>query len=665
MSRLVTRADRLECAACATEDKAMKAAAPAGKAQKEHGLRPEVLSLVVATALGGASFLFQRPLVREALAGLAYLIAGREVLLGAMRNIRSGKVFGELFLMSFATLGACAIGHYEEALAVMVFYRIGELLQESATKRSRASIRALLDLRPDSVRVKSGDSWVDISPDEAAVGDLFLVKPGERIALDARVIEGEAFLDCSALTGESKPRAVAAGSEAFAGCISLDGSLVLETSRLASESSAARIAGLVEAAAARKAHTERWLSRFAAVYTPIVVGLAAATAVLPPLLLPGQSVVTWAYRALVMLVISCPCALVLSVPLAYFCGIGGCARRGILVKGAQTLEALAEVRTVVFDKTGTLTEGSFRVVDIRPAAGRTEDELLALAAAAESLSRHPMAVSIRSAAAARGLSLGAEDEASEIREIPGAGVVARVGRARVIAGNDRLLHREDVPHDSCDPDGSTVNVAVDSVFAGRILLGDELKTDSAAAVKSLAHLGVRRTVLLTGDAACSAGPVAEELGIDELHADLLPEDKIDQLTRLGAEARKGSGRTAFVGDGINDAPVLAAADVGFAMGSGSDAAIESADVVLMSDEPSRVAEAIARARHTRTIVAQDIVFALTAKVALLSLGALGLAGMWVAVVGDVGVALAAVANSLRAIGATRALPSPSIERGPP
>ena len=632
------------CAACTAAE---REGAGGAKRRVNPALRREILLLAAAAALGAAALLLRPPL-RDILAVIAYLAAGWEVLAGAAADIRRGRVFGELFLMSIATLGALAIGYYEEALAVMIFYRVGELLEESATRRSRASVRSLLDLRPDRVRARRGDEWVELPPEEAAAGDRFLVKPGERIALDGRVLEGEAFLDCSALTGESLPRPVAAGAEALAGCIALDGSLVLEALRPANESSAARIAALVDEAAARKAPIERWLTRFAAVYTPIVVLLAAAVAVLPPLLVPGQAFAVWAYRALVMLVISCPCALVLSVPLAYFCGLGGCARRGILVKGAQTLEALAGVRTVVFDKTGTLTEGSFRVMSLRPEAGRSEEELLSLAAAAEALSTHPMALSIRSAAAARGLSLGNEDEASEIRELPGAGVVARVGSMRIAAGNDRLLHLEGIAHDRCDPDGSVVNVAVDSVFAGSILLGDEIKADARFALRRLAALGVVRTVMLTGDAHCSARPVADELGIGELHADLLPEDKIERLERIKVSA--GTGRTAFVGDGINDAPVLAAADVGIAMGSGSDVAVESADLVLMTDEPSRVAEAIFRARRTRKIVAENIVFALAAKAALLGLGALGLAGMWLAVVGDVGVALAAVANSLRTMG---------------
>ena len=613
-------------------------------------VRAELAVLILASLLAALSFLPNlSALPSRLLLAAAYLLGGTKVLLGAARSMAGGRVFGELTLMSVATIGALAIGYYEEAVAVMVLYRFGELLQDAAMRRSRASISSLLGLNPETVRVRRGERWVEMSPDLVCEGDELLFLPGERIALDGRIVDGEAFLDCSVLTGESKPRPVLAGSEILAGCLSLDGALRIEVLRPASESAVARIARLVEEAAGRKARTERWVSRFASVYTPIVVGLAAGVAILPPLLLPGQHFTTWLYRALVMLVISCPCALVLSVPLAYFCGLGACARRGIIVKGAQTLEALAAVSTLVFDKTGTLTEGSFRVVDMRPVAGRGEEELLGLAAAAESLSTHPMAVSIRAAAASRGLSIGMEDEVSEYREYPGEGVVARLGGRRIVAGNDRLLHRVSVAHDSCEPDGSAVNVALDSLFVGTILLGDQVKDDAEASVRALRRLAVRRIALLTGDAACSAGPVAEQLGIAELHADLLPEDKLRHLLRMVEETRAEGGLTAFVGDGINDAPVISAADVGIAMGSGSEISIQSADAVLVTDEPSRVAEALAQSRRTRGIVIQDLGFALAAKLVLLTLGAIGAAGMWLAVVGDVGVALAAVANSLRAL----------------
>ncbi|HET7838475.1 MAG TPA: heavy metal translocating P-type ATPase [Rectinemataceae bacterium] len=555
--------------------------------------------------------------------------------------------------MGIATLGAIAIGQYEEAVGVMVFYSIGEVLQHSAASRSRASIRSLLDLRPDFARLRREGSWVELPPELAVPGDEFLVKPGERLPLDGRVIEGEAFLDTSALTGESMPRRAGPGSPVLAGSVSLDGALVIAASRVAGESSAARIALLVENAAHLKARTERWVTSFASVYTPIVVAMAAAIAFLPPLLFAGQELRTWCYRALVMLVISCPCALVVSVPLGYFGGIGGAARRGILVKGSQVLDALARCRTVAFDKTGTLTRAALTVRSIEPAPGRSADEVLAWAAAAESLSRHPIAASLRAEAGARSLSIGTEDEASEVRELPGAGIAARIGGRRVLAGNERLLDLEGVGHPPIEAEDTRVLVALDGQYAGSIALGDEAKGDARRAVDELRRLGVSRLALLTGDSGPVARALAEDLGIDETYAELLPEGKLEVLARIiaetGAAGGGARGGTAFVGDGINDSPVLALADVGIAMGAGSDAAVETADVVLLTDEPSRVPEAISRARRTRRIVAQNIVFALGVKTAFLAMGAVGVAVMWEAVIADVGVALLAVANSLRAM----------------
>jgi Zn2+/Cd2+-exporting ATPase len=584
----------------------------------------------------------------------AYLIAGRDVLLGAARNIIRGRVFDELFLMSIATIGAIAIGRYEEAVEVMVFYKIGEALQESASERSRTSVRSLLALRPATVRLRRGGTWILVDPDEAEAGDEFMVMPGERIALDGEVIEGECFADASALTGESLPRAVAPGAEVLAGCVALDGSFTALALKAANQSAAARIASLVEVASRSKARAARMVTRFAAVYTPIVVGAAAAIAFLPPLILPGQSLSTWVYRALVLLVISCPCALVISVPLGYFCGMGGMARRGILVKGAEVLDSLAKARTVVFDKTGTLTAGEFKVIGIRPEPGFGEEEVLALAAAAESRSRHPIAASIRAAASSRGLSVGVEDEASGISERPGAGVVALIGGRRVAAGNDRLLRLEAIPHEGIvydlgDEAGTTVNIAVDGLLAGRILVADEPKGDSARALRELKALGASRAVMLTGDAPASAHSVARLLGIGEVAAGLLPQGKLDYLEKVITETTAMGGTTVFIGDGINDAPALARADVGAAMGAGSDAAVEQADLVLMTDEPSRLAEAISRARRTRRIVIEGIVLALAVKAVFFALGAAGLAEMWEAVIADVGVALLAIANALRAM----------------
>jgi Zn2+/Cd2+-exporting ATPase len=579
----------------------------------------------------------------------AYLLAGRDVLLGAARNILRGRVFDELFLMSVATLGAMAIGRYEEAVGVMAFYKVGEALQESASARSRSSVSELLAQRPSVARLRRGGAWALVDPDEARAGDEFMVMPGERVPLDGELVEGECFVDASAITGEALPRRVGPGSEVLSGSVAADGSFIAVARHEANESAAARIVRLVEGASRSKARAARLVTRFASVYTPIVVALAAALAFLPPLLLPGQALADWVYRALVLLVISCPCALVVSVPLGYFCGMGGAARRGILVKGAEVLDGLAKARTVVFDKTGTLTEGTFKLRRVLCEAGFGEDEVLALAAAAESRSRHPVAASIRAAAAERGLSVGVEDEASLISERPGAGVVAMVGGRRVIAGNDRLLHLEGIPHGLCDAEGTTVNVAVDGVLAGRVIVGDEAKADAARAVRELAALGATRAVMLTGDAAAAARPVAEELGIGEVAADLLPADKLAYLERAVAETAAAGGTTIFVGDGVNDAPSLARADVGVAMGAGSDAAVEQADLILMTDEPSRLPEAIRRARRTRRVVAQGIFICLAVKVLFLGLGAMGLAEMWEAVLADVGTAILAILNALRAL----------------
>ena len=649
--------DACSCASCGASESLVT---PKPKARAEGGfsLKRELLLLGAA----GLAFLLGLLLERSGLPAIegfpalpklvfvaAYLLAGRDVLLGAGRNIVRGRVFDELFLMSIATLGAMAIGRYEEAVEVMVFYKIGEALQGSASQRSRASVRALLALRPATVRLRRGGEWILVDPEEARVGEEFMLMPGERAALDGTIIEGSCFVDSSALTGEALPRLMVPGSELLAGTVALDGSFTAVALRSANQSAAARIAALVESASKSKARVARLVTRFAAVYTPIVVVSAAALAFIPPLFIPGQSLAVWAYRALVLLVISCPCALVVSVPLGYFCGMGAMARRGILVKGAEVLDALAKARSVVFDKTGTLTAGEFKLRLISPEPGFGADEILSLAAAAESRSLHPIAASIRAAAFARGLSVGTEDEASAISERSGAGVIAYVGGKRIAAGNDRLLHLESIPHLYCDAEGTTVNIAVDGVLAGRILVGDEVKPDAKAALRSLAELGVPRTVMLTGDTAASALPVALHLGIHEVEAGLLPQGKLDHLDRVVTETAASGGSTIFVGDGINDAPALARADVGVAMGAGSDAAVEQADLILMTGEPSRLAEAIERARRTRRIVIQGIVLALAVKAVFFTLGAMGLAQMWEAVIADVGVALLAIANALRAL----------------
>jgi len=578
----------------------------------------------------------------------AYLVAGWEVLLGAARNIVRGRVFDELFLMAIASLGAFIIGAMEEAVGVMVFYRVGEMLQDAAADRSRRSIRALLALRPDSARVGRDGGWLTVSPDEVKPGELVLVRPGERVPVDGEVTEGSGSFDTSSMTGESMPRPAGPGDEALAGFIARDAALTVRAARPASESSAARIVELVENASKAKARTELFITRFARWYTPAVVVAALLVAFLPPLLASGQSLSVWAYRALVMLVISCPCAFVVSVPLGYFGGLGGAARRGILIKGASVLDALADARTVVFDKTGTLTDGAFTVLELAPADGFSGESLLMHAAAAGTHSNHPLARAVRDAWLGTGKPHPACDEGS-YAELPGHGTSAFLDGKEVLAGADRMLHLKNIPHECRPATGTELHIAVAGRYAGRIELGDSLKPDGRAAMERLRALGIRRVAMLTGDSAPSAERIGREAGMDELHHGLLPQHKLERLEAIMGDGRR-RGTVVFVGDGVNDAPVLARADAGIAMGlSGSDAAVESADVVLMSDEPSRVAEAIERARRTRAIVVQNIVFALGVKLAFLSFGAFGLAAMWEAVIADVGVALVAVLNSMRAL----------------
>ncbi|MFA6107856.1 MAG: heavy metal translocating P-type ATPase [Candidatus Latescibacterota bacterium] len=604
-----------------------------------------IVLLAVGVALEGQIHASSWPWLEYAVFGAAYLLAGWNVLTAAARGIRRGRVFDENFLMTVATTGAIAIHQLPEAVAVMVFFKIGEILQSLAVDRSRRSIRKLLALRPDSARVRRGGGLVEVPPDEVAVGAEIVVRPGERVPLDGRVLTGTGFVDTAALTGEPVPRRVEPGDEVLAGYISTDGSLEIRVSRSAGESSAAKIIRLVESATHAKAKTERFISRFARIYTPVVVATAAAVAFLPPLLVPGAGLHDWVYRALTMLVISCPCALVISIPLGYFGGVGGAARRGILVKGATYLDVLAKVNTVVFDKTGTLTRGSFGVTSLTPRDGIADAELLRYAALAEAHSNHPIAVSIRAAYGqpAGGAAVG------EYREIGGEGVVATVDGRVIMAGNDRLLHRQQVTHGLCRVDGTAVHVAVDGEYAGYLVLGDQLREGARQAISDLRALGIKRTVLLTGDESEVARRTAAELGIDEYHGELLPDGKVTQLELIMRESGP-AGCTAFVGDGINDAPVLARADVGIAMGgSGADVAVETADVVLMADAPGKVVEAIARARQTRSIVLQNIALALGVKGAFLALGAFGIATMWEAVIADMGVALAAILNATRAL----------------
>ena len=580
-----------------------------------------------------------------------YLVAGHDVLRGAYRNIRRGQVFDENFLMGVATIGAFAMvffpdtdPHMAEGAAVMLFYQVGELFQAYAVGKSRKSIAAMMDIAPDYANVERGGALARVDPDEVAVGDIIVVKPGERVPIDGTVEAGDSQLDTAALTGESVPRVVGPGNQVISGCINMTGVLRVRTTKPFGESTVSRILELVENARETKARTESFITRFARVYTPAVCAAALALAVLPPLLGLGAWS-DWILRGLTFLVVSCPCALVISVPLSFFGGIGGASKLGILVKGSNYLEALAHVDTVVFDKTGTLTDGTFNVVAIHPEEGIDPDYVLSYAAHAEAYSDHPIALSVRAAYSGR------IDEArlAEVREESGHGVVARVDEHVVLVGNDKLMEGHGGSYHACQLTGTILHVSVDGRYVGHIVIADVVKADAAEAIAGLCAAGVARTVMLTGDRAEVAEAVARELGVDEVHAQLLPEDKVRRVEELlAAEGERG--RVAFVGDGINDAPVLTRADVGIAMGGmGSDAAIEAADIVLMDDKPSNIARAISLARRTMKIVWQNIVFALGVKMLILALAAFGLANMWLAVFGDVGVAVIAILNAMRAM----------------
>lgn len=576
---------------------------------------------------------------------LSYGLVGWPIVYRAVRNILRGQVFDENFLMTIASLGAIAIGELPEAAAVMVFYAVGEFFQELQVNRSRKSIAALLNIRPEFANLSTKHGLNKVSPESVRVGQQIIVKPGERVPLDGEVLAGAAYLDTSALTGESVPRKVTSGQSILAGVINLDGVLTVEVKKIYADSAVARILELVEKASERKAPTERFITTFARVYTPAVVISAALIALIPPLIIPGATFSNWIYKALVLLVISCPCALVVSVPLTYFGGIGAASRHGVLFKGANFLDALAKVHTVVFDKTGTLTKGVFKVTSIVPSGGFSEESLLRLAAAVETHSNHPVAKSITAAA------LQESAAALEVREFAGRGISASVQGKDVLIGNNKLLREQGVDLiDVVDTHGTIVHVAVDSVYAGYIVVSDELKDDARTVIDQLKSLGTASIVMLTGDRRESATPVAAVLGLDSFVADLLPEHKVEEIERLKQQIPTTRGKLVFVGDGINDAPVIARADVGVAMGGlGSDAAIEAADVVIMHDAPLKLATAMRIARHTNVIVKQNVVLSLAVKAGFMAFGVLGITTIWGAVFADVGVALLAVLNSTRAL----------------
>ena len=578
-----------------------------------------------------------------------YLIAGHDVLLKAWRNARHGEAFDESLLMSIATLGAFAMvlfpdsdPHMAEGAAVMLFYQVGELFQSYAVGKSRKSIAAMMDIAPDFANIERDGELVQVDPDEVAVGDIIVIKPGERVPIDGVVVDGASQLDTAALTGESMPRHVEAGAEVISGCINMTGVLRVRTLKPFGASTVSRILELVENASEKKARTENFITRFARVYTPAVTFAALAIAVIPPLLDMGAWS-DWILRGLTFLVVSCPCALVISVPLSFFGGIGGASRLGILVKGSNYLEALSRVDTVVFDKTGTLTNGTFNVVAVHAEHDIDPDYLLSYAAHAESYSDHPIALSVKEAYSGK----IDQERIHDVREEAGHGVAAVIDEHVVLVGNDKLMNANGMDYHDCELTGTILHVSIDGRYAGHIVIADVVKEDAAEAITRLHAAGVRKTVMLTGDRAEVARAVSKQLGIDEFHAQLLPADKVAQVERLLSEEADGA-NLAFVGDGINDAPVLTRADVGIAMGAmGSDAAIEAADVVLMDDKPSNISRAIGLARRTMRIVWQNIVFALGVKLVVLVLAAVGIANMWLAVFADVGVAILAILNAMR------------------
>ena len=575
---------------------------------------------------------------------ISYIIVGGDVVKRAVKNIFKGQVFDENFLMSIATIGAFFIGEYPEGVAVMLFYQVGELFQSYAVGKSRKSIASLMDIRPDYANVKKGDELVKVDPDEVQIGDIIVIKAGEKIPLDGKVIEGSSMIDTSALTGESVPREVEVGSDILSGCININGVITAEVTKEFGESTVSKILDLVENASSKKSNSEQFITKFARYYSPVVVIIAVFLAIIPPLVIDGATFSDWIYRALAFLVVSCPCALVISIPLSFFGGIGGASKKGVLVKGSNYLEALAETEIVVFDKTGTLTKGVFNVQEIHP-EGVSKEELLELTAHAESYSNHPISFSLRRAYS-KEIDSG---RISDVEEISGHGVIATVDGKKVMVGNIKLMKMMDIPYFKGELIGTIVHVAVNNKYIGYIVIADEVKEDSAQAIKELKAANIKQTVMLTGDNKSIGSKVAKELGLDKVYAELLPADKVEKLEELFSQKSK-KGKLAFVGDGINDAPVLARADIGIAMGGlGSDAAIEAADVVIMTDEPSKIATTMKISKKTLKIAHQNIVFAIGIKIIVLILSAFGITTMWAAIFADVGVTIIAVLNAFRAL----------------
>ena len=606
--------------------------------------------IVAAVLFAAGSLLPLGPTVEMGVFLVCYAVIGWDIVWKAVTNILHGQVFDENFLMTIATIGALILGEHSEGVAVMLFYQVGEWFQSYAVSKSRKSIASLMDIRPDYANVERNGKLEQVDPDEVNIGDTIVVKPGERVPLDGKIIKGTSALDTSALTGESMPRDVEPGMEVISGCINQTGILTIQTTKKYGESTVAKILDLVENASDKKGKTENFISRFARYYTPIVVFAAIALAILPPLV-TGQPFSVWIYRALTFLVISCPCALVISIPLSFFGGIGGASKIGVLVKGSNYLESLAHTEVVVFDKTGTLTKGSFAVSQIK-AIDMKEEQLLELAAYAEDYSNHPISQSIQKA---YGKKID-NSRISDVQEIAGHGVRAVIDGKTVLAGNAKLMNRENIVYTPSDAIGTVIYLACNGKYAGYIVIEDEVKADAPAAIRALKEVGVRKTVMLTGDADAVGKKVAQKLGLDQAYTELLPADKVDRVEAMLKQTSE-KGKLVFVGDGINDAPVLARADVGIAMGGlGSDAAIEAADVVLMTDEPSKISAVVRIARKTIRIANENIVFALGVKLLVLILGATGYANMWAAVFADVGVSVIAILNAIRAMRVKKFLP---------
>lgn len=576
--------------------------------------------------------------------GISYLIIGGEVILSAIKNIIRGEVFDENFLMSIATIGAFFIGEYPEAVAVMLFYQIGEVFQGYAVNRSRKSISSLMDIRADYANVLRNGKEIRVSPEEVSIGESIIVKPGERVPLDGTILEGTSFIDTSALTGESVPREVTIGNEILSGSINNNGVLKVKVDKEFGESTVARILELVENASNKKAPTEKFITKFAKIYTPIVVTIAALVAIIPPMIIKDATFSDWLYKALSILVVSCPCALVVSIPLGFFSGIGAASKKGILVKGGNYLEALKDSEIVVFDKTGTLTKGIFEVTEIN-AKNISKEELLEITAMGESHSNHPIAISI---AKAYGKEVN-KDEIKDYKEISGHGIEVTIRKNDVLLGNSKLMKINNIGYDDIDSIGTIVHVAINGEYKGNIVISDEIKENVKEALVELKEVGIKKTIMLTGDNRSVADKVAKDIGIDEVYSELLPGDKVSKVEEI-LNKRRSKGKVLFVGDGINDAPVLARADIGVAMGGiGSDAAIEAADVVLMKDKIEEISEAIRVSRRTNKILWQNIIFSLGVKIIVMLLVVLGLTNMWAAVFADVGVTLIAVLNSMRII----------------